>query len=113
MGMESLKKAKNVIRAAVLGSSVLAGAAATEKALEINNAEAQTTQINRGNNGVNIVGNGNVVDMGKNTTIVTPNGNVVRGDNLKPHIYVSPDGSIRQESYGENNINIIDRKSRQ
>ena len=115
MGMESFgKKAKNAIRAAVLGSSVVAGAAATEGALDINKAEAQTyTQQSNGNNSPNIIGSGNVVNRG-GSEIVTPGGNIVRMPGMgKPNIVTNPDGSIRQESRGDNSPNIIERKFRQ
>ena len=59
------ERAKNAIRAAVLGGSVVAGAAASESATEINKAKAQTIrQESRGSNSPNIIGSGNVIIRG-------------------------------------------------
>lgn len=112
MGMESFGKK---IRAAVLGASVVGGAVTTEGALDMHKAEAQTIhQESGGNNSPNIIGDNNVVNGGGRNEIRTPDGNIVRMPGLgRPNIATSPDGSIRQESHGDNSPNIIDKRFRQ
>lgn len=101
------KRAKDVLRAAVLGGAIISGAAADAGS---NKAEAQTTQFSSGAGSPNIIGSGNVVNRGGNYEIRTPGGNVVRMDGVgKPNIAINPDGSIRQESRGSNSPNIIDK----
>ena len=103
MGMEGFrKKAKDVIKAAIVGGSLISGAA----------AEAQTyKQQSYGDNSPNIIGSGNAVNRGGNTEFRTPGGNIVRMDGTgKPNISSDRGGSIRQESRGNNSPNIIDKK---
>ncbi|HUO49975.1 MAG TPA: hypothetical protein VMU25_00125 [Candidatus Paceibacterota bacterium] len=94
--MESFgKKAKNAIRAAVLGSSVVAGAAATESALDLNKAEAQTiTQQSHGNNSPNVVSGGDVFIQGS-------------GTEGHPNVHLNNAGSIQQKSQFDNSPNVI------
>lgn len=96
MGLDSFgKRAKNAIRAAVLGGATIAGAAAAESALKANDAEAQTiTQQSRGNNSPNIISGGNVIFNGS-------------GEIGKPNISTRTEGNIHQRSERDNSPNII------
>ena len=95
MGMESFGKAKEILRAAVLGGSVVVGAVASEGAMGINRAEAQTVhQESSGNNSPNIIGRGNVIIHGT-------------GETGKPNISTRTEGPIHQRSEHDSSPNII------
>jgi len=94
--MESFgKKAKNAIRAAVLGGAVISGAAGADTGLLKGQAEAQTvTQQTSGSNSPNIFSGGNVTIQGL-------------GENGHPNISTNTEGSIQQRSEHESSPNII------